>query len=244
MVKKRKGKRKSKYSLREKYVKKKYSDNFISDLSTLDKTDSLSIIKKERKEEIILKGYLIYRTTFNQIEIIGNYIYNKNEYPFAYLLNKENNNLAYKIPTHTINPSNDANLNKEFLQKDNYYLNIGINNITQILIIKNIEINQFITPFFSGQYKGYYIKDNKTIEEQFFLSFLNNNLSIPQIKLIGYGNNNNGEFFLNGFINFYRDKVEMITKNKNKPSKIDIDSNIYGAIFLGQLQMTKTQLIV
>ena len=53
MVKKRKGKRKSKYSLREKYVKKKYSDNFISDLSTLDKTDSLSIIKKERKEEII-----------------------------------------------------------------------------------------------------------------------------------------------------------------------------------------------
>ena len=244
MVKKRKGKRKSKYSLREKYVKKKYSDNFISDLSTLDKTDSLSIIKKERKEEIILKGNLIYRTTFNQIEIIGNYIYNKNEYPFAYLLNKENNNLAYKIPTHTINPSNDANLNKEFLQKDNYYLNIGINNITQILIIKNIEINQFITPFFSGQYIGYYIKDNKTIEEQFFLSFLNNNNSLQQIKLIGYGNNNNGEFFLNGFINFYRDKVEMITKNKNKPSKIDIDSNIYGAIFLGQLQMTKTQLIV
>ena len=244
MVKKRKGKRKSKYSLREKYVKKKYSDNFISDLSTLDKTDSLSIIKKERKEEIILKGYLIYRTTFNQIEIIGNYIYNKNEYPFAYLLNKENNNLAYKIPTHTINPSNDANLNKEFLQKDNYYLNIGINNITQILIIKNIEINQFITPFFSGQYIGYYIKDNKTIEEQFFLSFLNNNISIPQIKLIGYGNNDNGEFLLNGNIHFYRDKIELISKNKNKPSKIDIDSNIYGAIFLGQLQMTKTQLIV
>ena len=171
--KKRKEKKKRKYLLRKKNINQKYDDNFISDLSILDETDSLIIINKEKKEEIILKGYLIYRTTFNQIEIIGNYIYNNIEQPFAYLLNKENNNFAYKIPKNKIISSNNSNFNKNNIQGDNFYLNIGINNITQILIINNLEINQFITPFFSGQYIGYYIKDNKTIEEQFFLSFLN-----------------------------------------------------------------------
>ena len=242
--KKRKEKKKRKYLLRNKNINQKYDDNFISDLSILDETDSLIKINKEKKEEIILKGYLIYRTTFNQIEIIGNYIYNNIEQPFAYLLNKENNNFAYKIPKNKIISSNNSNFNKNNIQGDNFYLNIGINNITQILIINNIEINQFITPFFSGQYIGYYIQNNKTIEEQFFLSFLNNNNSLQQIKLIGYGNNDNGEFLLNGNIHFYRDKIEMISKNKNKPSKIDIESKIYGAIFLGQLQMKKTQSII
>ena len=237
----RKEKRKRKYFFRKKNINKKYDDSFISDLSILDEKDSLIQINKEKEEEIILKGYLIYRTTFNQIEIIGNYMYNNIELPFAYLLNKEYNNFAYKIPTNKIISSNNSTFNKKNLQGDNFYLNIGINNITQILIINNIDINQFITPFFSGQYIGYYIKDNKTIEEQFFLSFLNNNISLQQIKLIGYGNNDNGEFLLNGNIHFYRDKIELISKNKNKPSKIDINSNIYGAIYLGQLQMTKTQ---
>ena len=45
IVKKQKKKKKRKYLLRKKNINQKYDDNFISDLSILDETDSL--IKKK-----------------------------------------------------------------------------------------------------------------------------------------------------------------------------------------------------
>lgn len=235
-------KNKKYYHLRKKVRKKSEENSDIIDISYIDKNELLKINENE-KNEILIKGYLIYRTTFNQIEIIGNWIYDNKEQPVSYLLNKQNNNLAYKLLKYEIKNSNyNFNINKN-IQGDYFYLNIGNKNITQILIIDNDNIHQIITPFFSGQYIGYYINNDRTIEEEFFLSFLNDDY-FNQIKIIGYGHNDNGDFNINGNIHFYKDKIEMITKNRNQPYNTNnIYSPNYGAIYLGEIKMNKIQKI-
>ena len=73
--------------------------------------------------------------------------------------------------------------------------------------------------FLFGEYSGYFIYYSKTIEDKFNLNF---NVSDSLVKINGEGKNNLGNFRMEGYMNFYKNKEEILEKNNVEDNIIKI----------------------
>ena len=201
----------------EKKVKQKKKNNSNSILISDDEEEQIKNNKKQKYEEvdenyednnnsneIINEGYLIYRYSSNQIELEGNwYVVNDPTWKerVSYLFS--GSQLMKQIPVNIEN--NETNV---------YMCSANLIECLQIDILFKSCLE-----FLTGDYSGYFMYYSKTIEERFKM-----NLDVQDslVKVFGNGNNSLGNFNLNGYMNFFRNKELIIEKNNIEEQTIKI----------------------
>ena len=169
-----------------------------------ESTDNLQQGENENKSEIINDGYLIYRYNSNQIELDGNwYVANDPSW-------KER--ISYLF-------SGSQKTKEITLNIENTDVNINMCSANLVECIQLDILFQNCLEFLNGDYSGYFIYYSKTIEERF-----NINLDIQDslVKISGTGNNSLGNFNLNGYFNFFRNKDIIKEKNNVEDQVIKI----------------------
>ena len=166
--------------------------------------DNLQQDSNENKSEIINDGYLIYRYSSNQIELDGNwYVANDPSWKerISYLFSGSQKTKEIK------------------LNIENTDININMCSANLVECIQLDILFQNCLEFLNGDYTGYFIYYSKTIEERF-----NINLDIQDslVKISGTGNNSLGNFELNGYFNFFRNKDIIKEKNSVEDQVIKI----------------------
>ena len=169
-----------------------------------ESTDNLQQDSNENKSEIINDGYLIYRYSSNQIELDGNwYVANDPSWKerISYLFSGSQKTKEIK------------------LNIENTDINVNICSANLVECIQLDILFQNCLEFLNGDYTGYFIYYSKTIEERF-----NINLDIQDslVKISGTGNNSLGNFELNGYFNFFRNKDIIKEKNSVEDQVIKI----------------------
>ena len=169
-----------------------------------ESTDNLQQDSNENKSEIINDGYLIYRYSSNQIELDGNwYVANDPSWKerISYLFSGSQKTKEIK------------------LNIENTDININMCSANLVECIQLDILFQNCLEFLNGDYTGYFIYYSKTIEERF-----NINLDIQDslVKISGTGNNSLGNFELNGYFNFFRNKDIIKEKNSFEDQVIKI----------------------
>ncbi len=169
-----------------------------------ESTDNLQQDSNENKSEIINDGYLIYRYSSNQIELDGNwYVANDPSWKerISYLFSGSQKTKEIK------------------LNIENTDININMCSANLVECIQLDILFQNCLEFLNGDYTGYFIYYSKTIEERF-----NINLDIQDslVKISGTGNNSLGNFELNGYFNFFRNKDIIKEKNSVEDQVIKI----------------------
>lgn len=223
-----------------KIKKPKKDDSFISDIDILENLSNGSILMKMNNisiRTISINAVLIYRYTLDQIEISGEWsnpltgVHQK----ISYLLLKRDNILLpiYKYQIDYTNFDPNIPIDK-YIKNDFYLFTVASCNITETLLIQNSTILNHILMFLSGQYNGYYIDDGKTIEDNFYLSYIYDNYNHNEQKLIGIGKNYQGEYELLGSIKLLTTKKEMIERN-SKNAKKEKEVFILGDITLKKI---------
>lgn len=223
-----------------KIKKPKKDDSFISDIDILENLSNGSILMKSNNisiRTISINAVLIYRYTLDQIEISGEWsnpltgVHQK----ISYLLLKRDNILLpiYKYQIDYTNFDPNIPIDK-YIKNDFYLFTVASCNITETLLIQNSTILNHILMFLSGQYNGYYIDDGKTIEDNFYLSYIYDNYNHNEQKLIGIGKNYQGEYELLGSIKLLTTKKEMIERN-SKNAKKEKEVFILGDITLKKI---------
>ena len=223
-----------------KIKKPKKDDSFISDIDILENLSNGSILMKSNNisiRTISINAVLIYRYTLDQIEISGEWsnpltgVHQK----ISYLLLKRDNILLpiYKYQIDYTNFDPNIPIDK-YIKNDFYLFTVASCNITETLLIQNSTILNHILMFLSGQYNGYYIDDGKTIEDNFYLSYIYDNYNHNEQKLIGIGKNYQGEYELLGSIKLLTTKKVMIERN-SKNAKKEKEVFILGDITLKKI---------
>ena len=169
-----------------------------------ESTDNLQQDSNENKSEIINDGYLIYRYSSNQIELDGDwYVANDPSWKerISYLFSGSQKTKEIK------------------LNIENTDININMCSANLVECIQLDILFQNCLEFLNGDYTGYFIYYSKTIEERF-----NINLDIQDslVKISGTGNNSLGNFELNGYFNFFRNKDIIKEKNSVEDQVIKI----------------------
>ena len=169
-----------------------------------ESTDNLQQDSNENKSEIINDGYLIYRYSSNQIELDGNwYVANDPSWKerISYLFSGSQKTKEIK------------------LNIENTDININMCSANLVECIQLDILFQNCLEFLNGDYTGYFIYYSKTIEERF-----NINLDIQDslVKISGTGKNSLGNFELNGYFNFFRNKDIIKEKNSVEDQVIKI----------------------
>ena len=169
-----------------------------------ESTDNLQQDSNENKSEIINDGYLIYRYSSNQIELDGNwYVANDPSWKerISYLFSGSQKTKEIK------------------LNIENTDININMCSANLVECIQLDILFQNCLEFLNGDYTGYFIYYSKTIEERF-----NINLDIQDslVKISGTANNSLGNFELNGYFNFFRNKDIIKEKNSVEDQVIKI----------------------
>ena len=227
--KKKKHKKKRKFSWTDEENEDDFEEDDYESNSVVNNTDSSYEIKHSKKEnknisnfdensiespfynnnnnnnsEIINEGNLIYRFASNQIEIEGNWYVSSDPFykeRISYLFNNSN-----KIKTVSVS-----------LNNNNYTLNICSANLIECISVESLF--QYCLEFLFGEYSGYFIYYSKTIEDKFNLNF---NVSDSLVKINGEGKNNLGNFRMEGYMNFYKNKEEILEKNNVEDNIIKI----------------------
>jgi len=131
-----------------------------------------------------MTGHLIYRYTTNQIELEGSWKINSDSAKenFSYLFQSSIEKLSCIIKKKDIEFANKDEYSKCFLKDDEYLLNICVANIFEVVLLPNENVFRSLLNFISGEYHGFFIYYEKTIEDQFMLNF---SLDDDQIKITG-----------------------------------------------------------
>ena len=154
--------------------------------------------------EIINDGHLIYRYCSNQIELDGNwYVANDPSW-------KER--ISYLFSGSQMTKPISLNI-------ENTEVNINMCSANLVECIQLDILFKNCLEFLTGDYSGYFMYYSKTIEERF-----NINLDIQDslVKISGTGNNSLGNFNLNGYFNFFRNKEIIKEKNNVEDQVIKI----------------------
>ena len=156
------------------------------------------------ESEIINEGNLIYRYSSNQIELEGNW------YVASDPSWKER--VSYLFSGSQL--TKQINLNIE-----NTDVNVFMCSANLIECLQMNSLFKSCLEFLAGDYSGYFMYYSKTIEDRF-----NINLEIQDslVKVFGSGTNSLGNFNLNGYMNFYRNKEVIIEKNNIQDQTIKI----------------------
>lgn len=223
-----------------KVKKPKKDESFISDIDIIENLNTAPVLIKTENisiHTISINAVLIYRFTLDQIEISGEWSEPRTglHQKLSYLLLKRDN-ILLPIYKYQIDYTNfDPNIPiKDYIKNDFYLLTIASCNITEALLIQNTSILNHILMFLSGQYIGYYIDNGKTIEDNFYLSYVYDNFNQNEQRLIGIGKNHQGEYELLGSIKLLTSKKEMIERN-SKNTKKEKEVFILGDITLKKI---------
>jgi len=134
--------------------------------------------------DVIMTGNLIYRYALNQIELEGFWKINNNseKESFSYLFQNSHEKCCCVIKKKDIEFSTKEEYKSWNSKDDDYYLNICAANIFEVVLIPNENVFKNLLSFVSGEYHGFFIYYEKTIEDQFVLNF---SLDDNQIKITG-----------------------------------------------------------
>lgn len=158
--------------------------------------------------DIVMEGSLLYRYELDQIELEGCWSISNDitRERFSYLLlkNKEKN-LICPLKSQEIDLNNFINLDEEVKKyfnqpKDEYNLHVCSANLFECLLIPHSDVFNTVLNLLTGEYHGFFLYYNKTIEDRFYLSF---SLEDNQVRISGEGTNSLGNFNILGFINLY-----------------------------------------
>jgi len=151
--------------------------------------------------DIVMEGNLIYRYDLDQIELEGVWsMSNDNTRErFSYLMLKNRDkSLVCPINFKEVTMSNyynedqtDIDMNKFTPNSDDYKIYICSSNLFESLLIPHSIIFQTALNFLSGEYHGFFLYYNKTIEDRFYLNF---SIEDNQVRI-------NGNFY---FIKLFR----------------------------------------
>jgi hypothetical protein len=188
--------------------KSKYESSNMSEEEIFNSLESESIndiISYEQpvnqEEDIIMQGKLLYRYALNQIELEGYWSMNNDatREKFSYLFLKDKERLI--CPVNFSNKNLDHNMNQNY--KDSIYISICNANIHEAILIPHNNVFNTILNYLSGEYHGFFMYYDKTIEDRFNL---NMTMEDNQVRINGEGTNNLGNFNILGYINFYTSK--------------------------------------
>ena len=187
-------------------IKNSNNENKTNNISNFDENSISSPIynNNNNNSEIINEGNLIYRYCSNQIEIEGNWYVSSDPFykeRISYLFNNSN-----KIKNVSVS-----------LNNINYNINICSANLIECISVESLF--KYCLEFLFGEYSGYFIYYSKTIEDKFNLNF---NVSDSLVKINGEGKNNLGNFRMEGYMNFYKNKEEILEKNNVEDNIIKI----------------------
>jgi hypothetical protein len=131
------------------------------------------------KSEIIMTGNLIYRYTSDQIELEGFWTIttDKTKEKFSYLLLKKYDKLVCKVPGHMIDCSGTSTN-----QRSEFQINICSANLYEAFLINNANVFKCALQFISGEYHGFFMYYDKTIEDRFYLNMIFND---NQVRITG-----------------------------------------------------------
>lgn len=156
------------------------------------------------ENEIVNEGYLIYRYSSNQIELDGNwYVVNDPSLKerVSYLFS--GSQLTKPVPL--VIENNETNV---------YICSANLIECLQLNILFKSCLE-----FLSGDYSGYFMYYSKTIEDRFKLEL---EIQDSLVKVFGNGSNSLGNFNLEGYMNFYRNKDVIKEKNNIQDQIIKI----------------------
>jgi len=137
--------------------------------------------------DVIMTGNLQYRYTINQIELEGFWIINNDSQKesFSYLFQKNTEKVSCEISKtdieyleSTTNKTIPANL----LQRNSFMLNICSANIFEVILLPHEGIFKALLQYLSGNYHGFFMYFEKTIEDQFYINFI---LDDDQVRISG-----------------------------------------------------------
>lgn len=206
--------------------KSRYEDSIFSEEEILESYESDLIEEKNfydnqtgQEEDIIMQGKLLYRYSLNQIELEGFWTMNNDatREKFSYLFLKDKERLICPINFSEFNSSQShqpsyANHQKTTKHqfnsnsqnfKEQLFLSICAANLHEAILIPHNNVFNTILNFLSGEYHGFFMYYDKTIEDRFNLNL---NIDDNQVRISGEGTNNLGNFNILGYINFYTTK--------------------------------------
>lgn len=158
-----------------------------------------------QEEDIIMQGKLLYRYLLNQIELEGCWSMNNDatRERFSYLFLREKERHICPISINNNVNYNHKNVKSSQHFKDQIFLTICAANLHEAILIPNNNVFNTILNYLSGEYHGFFMYYDKTIEDRFNL-----NLTVEDnlVRISGEGTNNLGNFNILGFINFYTTK--------------------------------------
>ncbi len=134
--------------------------------------------------DVVMIGNMLYRFGTNQIELEGYWKINNDSQKesFSYLFQNSNEKISCTIKKKDIVFNNKNEFEGCQVKDDNYTLNICASNIFEVMLLPNEDIIKGLLNFISGEYHGFFIYYEKTIEDRFILNF---SLDDDQIKVTG-----------------------------------------------------------
>jgi hypothetical protein len=127
----------------------------------------------EDNQDIVMNGKLLYRYSLDQIELEGYWCMSNDQLTqekFSYLLLKKPERMQYKIRK------------EEYGGDRDYNINICGANMFETILIPHAGIFNTIITYLTGEYHGFFMYYDKTIEDRFFINFIHDD---NQVRLSG-----------------------------------------------------------
>jgi hypothetical protein len=163
---------------------------------------------EDSSSEIVMNGNLVYRYSTDQIELEGTWSINNDvtSERFSYLFLKKSDKIECGLKRREViwdaEPTRE-NFPSSRSSKNDFTVNICSSNLFECILIPHQQVFAGILNYLCGEYHGFFMYYDKTIEDRFFINY---KLDLNQVRLSGEGTNSLGNFNLIGYINFYTDK--------------------------------------
>jgi hypothetical protein len=127
--------------------------------------------------DIVMNGSLIYRYSSDQIELEGFWSISSDmtRERFSYLFLNKQDKLTCRI-------KGDYNHSDNEKRKEDFVLNICSANLFEAILIPNANIFNTVINYLTGEYHGFFMYYDKTIEDRFYINFI---LDDNQVRISG-----------------------------------------------------------
>lgn len=150
--------------------------------SEVSKIDTRPLMPNfDENSDIIMTGKILYRYGVDQVELEGFWSMSSDslsQEKFSYLFLKKNEKLQYIFHPNEIHPSDS----QESALPQNYIVNVCSANLCEAILIPHSGIFSTVISYLTGEYHGFFMYYDKTIEDRFFINFLHDD---SQVRLTG-----------------------------------------------------------
>lgn len=162
----------------------KYKDyDMNDDIEYNEYNENYNSVNNENMD-VVMTGNLIYRYSTNQIELEGFWRINLDAQKenFSYLFKNSNEKICCLVKKDEIHYNSKDEYESYNTNNNDFVLNICSANIFEVILLPNETVFRSLLNYISGDYHGFFIYYEKTIEDQFMLNF---SLDNDQIKITG-----------------------------------------------------------